>query len=141
MAHPSPSTNEGQAGGKIGRQGLLPWNLRPCALGFLALAFAIFLWGTAYKLSLYHVYPNHSVRVSEVRMWLETRSARTVTDVLRRVSIERPPGPSNLSAAGHQMYLVNLGPVEQNPLQLPLLGPVVPFIPARSPPPRRFCLA
>lgn len=141
MAHSSPSTNEAKAGGEIGRHGLLSWKLQPYKLGFLALGLAIFLWGTAYKLSLYQVHWDHTVRVSAARLWEDTRSTRTVVDVLRKVNTERAPSSSILSAARQQMFLVNLGLVQQYSPRLPLLAPVVPFHPSRAPPLRRFCLA
>lgn len=124
-----------------GRQGLLPWKLRPCAAGLLALGLSVFLWSTASKLNLYHVHLNHTARESAARLWEDTRSPRTVVDVLRKVNTERTPSSSILSAASHQIFLVKLGPVEQYFPRLPLLAPVIPFLPSRAPPLRRFCLA
>jgi hypothetical protein len=107
----------------------------------LALALAIFAWGTAYKLSLYHAHLNHTVRVSEARLWLDTRSARSVTDRARRVFAERPPSPSNVHAAEHQRFLTDLGAVEKDYPRLPSLASFISLLPSRSPPLRRFCLA
>lgn len=141
MAHLSPSTNEAKAGGNVGRLGLLPWKLQPGRLGFLALGLAIFLWGTAYKLSLYQVHQDHTVRVSAARLWEDTRSTRTVIDELRKGRTELTPGFSVLSAAGHRMNLVDLGLVEKSVPRLPFLAPVFPILPSRAPPLRSFCLA
>jgi len=141
LAHSSPSTNNAKAGGKIGRHDLLTWKLRPCTVGFLTLAFTVFLWTTAYKLSLYHVNRDHCARVSAARLWLDPRSARTQGSALGRVTTERRPNPSNLSAFGHQMHLVDLGPMEQALPRLPFPASIVPLVPSRAPPARRFCLA
>jgi len=74
-------------------------------------------------------------------MWVETRSARALTDVLRRVGTEWPPATSALDAALHEIIPVDLGPMEDEAAQPPQLPDFVSFIPARSPPVRRFCLA
>lgn len=124
-----------------GRHGLLPWELRPCTAGLLALGLSIFLWSTASRLNLYHDHLNHSAREHAARLWEDTRGSRTVVDVLRKVNPERTPRSPILSAAMHQMFLVNLGLVEQYFPRLPLLAPVAPFQPSRAPPLRSFCLA
>ncbi len=115
--------------------------IRPCTLGFISLAVSIFLWGSAYKLSLYHVHPDPSARASVARLWLETRNARAVTDVLRKGTPEWPPIAAGLSPDQHQVAEVDLGPQESELPKLPLLAPFVSLLPSRSPPMRRFCLA
>ena len=52
------------------------WRLvsRPCALGIVGLAVAVFLWGYGYKLSLYHRHAAPS-SVPIAKLWIEPRSA------------------------------------------------------------------
>jgi hypothetical protein len=110
-------------------------------LGCVLLALSVFLSGSAYKLSLYQFHSAPIKRVSVAKMWLETRNARTVTDVLRKVMEERPPLAASLSATQELTDLADLGPAEHEaprPLSLAL---IVSPIPARSPPSPRFCLA
>lgn len=42
---------------------------RPCALGFLALAIAVALWGFGYKLSRYDPHPSAASRASIAKLW------------------------------------------------------------------------
>jgi len=44
----------------------------------LGLIIAIFLWGTAYKLSLYRPHPAPSTRTQVAKLWLETRISYVV---------------------------------------------------------------
>lgn len=74
------------------------------------------------------------------RMWVETRSARAVTDVLHRVGTEWPPAASGLNATPHRIVPVVLSLVEKKAAQSPQLPVYASLIPARSPPVRRFCL-
>ena len=74
-------------------------------------------------------------------MWLETRNARTVTDVLRRVTIEWPPVAVSLGATQQLTELVDMGLAEYEAPHLPSVAPSVSLLPSRSPPLRRFCLA
>jgi hypothetical protein len=43
---------------------------RPVSILLLGLAFAVFLWGLAYKLSLYHPHHGHSGRTSVAKLWI-----------------------------------------------------------------------
>lgn len=43
-------------------------------VGLIGLIIAIVLWGTAYKLSLYHQHPTPFMRVPVAKLWLENRS-------------------------------------------------------------------
>ena len=52
--------------------------LSPIPIGFLGLMVAIVLWGTAYKLSLYHPHPAPSTRTQVAKLWLETRTSYVV---------------------------------------------------------------
>jgi hypothetical protein len=49
--------------------------LRPLNLCIIGLAFAVALWGFAYKLSLYQPHQNHSSQISVAKMWLGTEGA------------------------------------------------------------------
>ena len=53
------------------------WRLvsRPCALGIVGLAVAVFLWGYGYKLSLYHCHSGSSSHTPVAKLWIEPRSA------------------------------------------------------------------
>lgn len=50
----------------------------PIPVGLLGLIVAIFLWGTAYKLSLYHPHPAPTARTQVAKLWLETRMSYVV---------------------------------------------------------------
>jgi hypothetical protein len=117
------------------------WLFRPGSMGFVVLALSIFLSGFAHKLSLYYVHQNSSSRVLVAKLWIETRNARVVTDLLRKVTIERPPIAANLSVAQNQTLLADLGTVAHAPKRFPSLDSFISLIPSRSPPSRRFCLA
>jgi hypothetical protein len=47
-------------------------------VGLLGLMVAIVLWGTAYKLSLYHPNPAPSARTQVAKLWLESRVSYVV---------------------------------------------------------------
>lgn len=52
--------------------------LSPISAGFLGLMMAVVLWGTAYKLSLYHPHPAPVVRTQVAKLWLESRTSFVV---------------------------------------------------------------
>lgn len=43
---------------------------RPVSIFLIGLAFAVFLWGLAYKLSLYHPHHGHPGRTSVAKLWI-----------------------------------------------------------------------
>jgi hypothetical protein len=47
--------------------------VRPFSLGLVGLAVAVFLWGLAYKLSLYHSQQNNGARTIVAKMWIGPR--------------------------------------------------------------------
>jgi hypothetical protein len=47
--------------------------VRPFSLGLVGLAIAVFLWGLAYKLSLYHSPQNNGGRTIVAKMWVGPR--------------------------------------------------------------------
>jgi len=47
--------------------------VRPFSLGLVGLAVAVFLWGLAYKLSLYHSQQNNGARTIVAKMWVGPR--------------------------------------------------------------------
>jgi hypothetical protein len=53
----------------------------PCALGLLALAIAIALWGFGYKLSRYDPHPSAASRASIAKLW-DKRPGSLTTDAL-----------------------------------------------------------
>lgn len=52
--------------------------LSPISAGFLGLMVAVVLWGTAYKLSLYHPHPAPAARTQVAKLWLESRTSFVV---------------------------------------------------------------
>ena len=54
---------------------------RPCAVGLLALAIAIALWGFGYKLSRYDPHPSAASRASIAKLW-DKRPGSLTTDAL-----------------------------------------------------------
>lgn len=52
--------------------------LRPYSVALLLLSLGVFLWGFGYKLSLYHIHHQSTARASVVRMWVDSKSARTL---------------------------------------------------------------
>lgn len=109
--------------------------------GLLFLALSILLSGSAYKLSLYRVHSDPVTRVSIAKLWLETRSTRAVTDVLRRVKVEWPPVAAHGFAARQHTVLVDLGPRQHDPREIQPQTYFVSLPPSRSPPQPRLCLA
>lgn len=49
--------------------------LRPFSLGLIGLALAVFLWGLAYKLSLYHPHRSHATGANVAKMWVGPRKS------------------------------------------------------------------
>ena len=43
---------------------------RLLAIGLIGLSLAVVLWGTGYKVSLYHPHPSPSVRVGVAKLWI-----------------------------------------------------------------------
>jgi hypothetical protein len=113
---------------------------KPCALGILGLAIAVVLWGTGYKLSLYHRHPAPSP-VPVAKLWIESRNAslavasglktkshfvsdsQTYLDPIQRLPQQGRAGVCILSVCTHDVAY---------------FGFLIPF---RSPPPPRFLLA
>ena len=52
--------------------------LSPITVGLLGLMVAIVLWGTAYKLSLYHPHPTPIARAQVAKLWVESRASYVV---------------------------------------------------------------
>ncbi len=113
---------------------------RPCALGIVGLAIAVFLWGYGYKLSLYHRHSEPSTQVSVAKLWIEYRSTAAVAASRLRA---RPH-----SIAGSLEFAV---PVQYHLwlsrilfcIFLASIGFFASFdllIPSRAPPPHRFWL-
>lgn len=112
---------------------------RPCALGILGLAIAVVLWGTGYKLSLYHRHLVPPVPVA--KLWVESRNASlAVASGLKAKShfvsdsqtyfdpIQRLPHHSRASVCVLSVCTRDIA----------YFGFLIPF---RSPPPPRFFFA
>lgn len=108
--------------------------------GFLGLIVAIVLWGTAYKLSLYHPHPAPTMRTQVAKLWVETRVSYVVS--LRQVK-----GLPDVATHLHALAVQSRPPagligVPGAPFEVPskdtrtALGP----IPSRSPPSLSLCL-
>ena len=113
---------------------------KPCTLGILGLAIAVVLWGTGYKLSLYHLHPTPSP-VPVAKLWIESRNASlAVASGLKAKThlvsgsqtffnpIQRLPHYSRASACMLSVCMRDVA----------YFGFLIPF---RSPPPPRFILA
>ncbi len=59
---------------------------RPTALGFIALALAVVIWGYGYKLSLYFTAPDSQDEIPAAKLWIEHRNGYSVEF---RVTAER----------------------------------------------------
>ena len=108
---------------------------RPWALGFVALAISIVLWGFGYRLSRYNPHPDVTTRVLTAKFWDKHQDAAQVTSAAA-VSAQRHLLPE-LSAApitAHQAHALEL-PVSCAPAecrQAPAF--IFPLSPLRSPP-------
>ena len=120
------------------QRGYTSWKqiFTPCALGILGLAIAVVLWGTGYKLSLYHRHPVPPVPVA--KLWVESRNASlSVASGLKAKShfvsdsqasfypIQRFPYHSRASVCVLSVCMRDIA----------YFGFLIPF---RSPPPPRF---
>jgi hypothetical protein len=72
---------------------------RPCALGFIALAIAVVLWGLDYKLSLYHQHANRAPRAAMAKLWTGPRGISLPEVSISGTRSHLIPG---LSAIPHQ---------------------------------------
>ncbi|MFP5234619.1 MAG: hypothetical protein ACLGSD_01850 [Acidobacteriota bacterium] len=57
--------------------------LRPYSVALILLALGVFFWGFGYKLSLYEIHEGSTAHNSVVRMWDDSKSARTLHVPLR----------------------------------------------------------
>lgn len=127
---------------RLARCGYPIWKqlFTPCALGILGLAIAVVLWGTGYKLSLYHRHPAPPP-VPIAKLWVESRNAspevtseltakfQFVSDLQASFDpIQRLPRHSQASVCMLSVCTRNVA----------YFGFLIPF---RSPPPPRFFLA
>lgn len=69
--------------------GMMAWNSKfsrtrvkkPCAIGLIALAIAVALWGFGYKISLYRPYLSPVSRASVAKLWVERRGPSTTPGI------------------------------------------------------------
>jgi hypothetical protein len=64
----------------------------PLTLCLLGLAFAVFLWGLEYKVSLYHPHAKHSARMAVAKLWVGPRKAVSARN--SRIQFHAPPAPA-----------------------------------------------
>lgn len=69
---------------------------KPCAVGLIALAIAVALWGFGYKISLYSPRLDPASRASVAKLWVERRGPSTtpgihLTPRLRTTADSQPP--------------------------------------------------
>ena len=113
----------------------------PHALGLIALAITVALWGYGYKLSLYHWHEAASQRVPVAKLWSEPRNGSLTAAVALKAK-------SNL-AVGSQALSVDLPELTSHLSALICILPSANrgiayfdfLIPSRSPPPQSFSLA
>ena len=113
--------------------------LHPYSLGLVGLAFAIVLWGTGYKLSLYCPHPDSLSRVPVAKLWTEPR-----TPSLAAISgrLAKPPlssGPQICLATYRLRPSLNRSTgfrICRRYRGIPAHDFRIPF---RSPPPHSFC--
>ena len=60
-------------------RGGFAWSLlRPYSVALILLGLGVFFWGFGYKLSLYEIHDGSTAHSSVVRMWDDSKSARTL---------------------------------------------------------------
>jgi hypothetical protein len=114
---------------------------RPCALGLIGLIIAVVLWGTGYKLSLYHHDAAPSSKVPVAKFWIESRTAPMAAVSRLKAKSHLVPGSQAFSAPIQRLPLLSRAAACIFPV---CARGVVYFnflIPFRSPPSHRFCLA
>jgi hypothetical protein len=94
--------------------------LRPLNICIIGLAFAVALWGFAYKLSLYQTHQNHSSQISVAKMWLGTEGASAAAR--NRV---KPHTYSKTTLKPFPNYQDKSSPASHNELQAVLEAAVV----------------
>lgn len=107
--------------------------LRPYSFGVTLLALGVFFWGFGYKLSLYHVHHRSTTRSSVVRMWDDSKSARTLHPPARHYAYV----VADLDWTRHEpLSLDDLGRAEVPAVVCPSTFLAEAFLPARAPPSR-----
>lgn len=76
--------------------------VRPLAIGLVALAFAVVLWGIGYRLSQYRPHPGPSTRVCVAKLWVGPRKAACVKSAQTKAT--RPPAPKFLLLTTSNFY-------------------------------------
>ena len=131
---PKPRMTIRDKGRGVDRQHCCARLLSPISVGFLGLVVAIVLWGTAYKLSLYHPYPSPSSRTQVAKLWLETRTSQFISlrefkgKLSHRMDLHALAAPNRPFAGLSGVPGYPDAQPEQQPLTVALR------IPSRSPP-------
>jgi len=112
----------------------------PCAIGIVGLALAVVLWGTGYRLSLYHHHATSSV-IPVAKLWIESRNASMATASRLKTKSHLIPCSQVFSAPIQRLPLYSRTLVCilcVCPRDVAYFSFLVPF---RSPPVPRFFLA
>jgi len=113
----------------------------PHALGLIALAITVALWGYGYKLSLYHRHVAPSQRVLVAKLWIEPRDASVAAGFGFEAKSHLVPGAQALSVAFQKPanYISALICIPSSTTRG--LAYFDFLIPSRSPPPHSFSRA
>jgi hypothetical protein len=114
---------------------------RPCTLGIVGLAIAVFLWGFGYKLSLYHPHPPSSSRASVAKLWIDPHSASVATTSRLKAKSHLLPDSQAWSVSVPRLPCLGRAIVFILPLCERRIALFDFLIPSRAPPPYRFRLA
>jgi hypothetical protein len=111
---------------------------RPLTLGLMGLAFAVTLWGFAYKISLYSNSSDPLPHLPEAKVWIEHRYGFAAE--FRFTAVEQKPGsnldfgPQVLPSLMRAFLLGSRRALFEVPLQRPGTRFYYPFLSPRSPP-------
>jgi hypothetical protein len=108
--------------------------LSPISIGFMGLITAIVLWGTAYKLSLYHPHLAPGSRTQVAKLWQESRTSYVVAIAKIKGKSSHRLGLQDFAAPNRLFPCLAHTPGFPDGLHKPkILGFALP-IPSRSPP-------
>jgi hypothetical protein len=74
---------------------------RPISIFLLGLAFAVFLWGLSYKLSLYHSHQGHLGRTGVAKLWIGPVPGKLRTSSAKVLAWPPPHRQLNLFATSY----------------------------------------
>ena len=112
-----------------------------CKAIMLVLAIAVALWGFGYKISLYHPDPNHAVRASVAKLWIERRCAEIVAHFGQTVPPRSSADSQFLPVVPHAPRRLHEFLFSNRSSYLRAFSVVASLIPSRAPPSQPFFLA